>query len=428
MANKGQLGTVYEASGKLYLRYTAGDGAKRSVFLCPAKGAGKLDKAGLEKRKLEMLTAAGLTGEMPEELKQGINFKSAGADWLRHSMTRKRNPISSATAKGYSSYLIKLNSMIAEVSLAQVTNKTAKGVVEKLSAEGLSAKTITEIIAVLKYVVASILDENGGQVYLHQWNHEFMDLPVIGKQNQPAFLSEQVTGIVGAARERKQEREAVLFALLGGSGMRIGEMLAIKLGPQSDDATTISADCRTIYVRKSVFGQTEQHPKTQAAIREIDLAPELAALIKSYVGDRKKGWLFSSDTGKPLLQRNILRDSLHPILIGRKARQTYRKVNGKMVKHILLPEIQGVTGKKMGFHAFRRFRTTHLRAEGMPEDLVMFWLGHKEKTITDRYSKMKERLELRKEWAERAGLGFKLPGAKIVEMAVKSKKEKESAA
>jgi hypothetical protein len=63
----------------------------------------------------------------------------------------------------------------------------------------------------------------------------------------------------------------------------------------------------------------------------------------------------------------------------------------------------------------------------VPEDFVMFWLGHKEKTITDRYSKMKERLELRKEWAEKAGLGFQLPGVKVVTMAVKSSK-KESAA
>jgi integrase len=84
-------------------------------------------------------------------------------------------------------------------------------------------------------------------------------------------------------------------------------------------------------------------------------------------------------------------------------------------------------GKKDGFHAFRRFRTTHLRTEGVPEDFVMFWLGHKEKTITDRYSKMKERLELRRRWAEKAGVGFKLPAEKVVTMAVKPTK-KESAA
>ncbi len=219
----------------------------------------------------------------------------------------------------------------------------------------------------------------------------------------------------------------MLYALLAGTGMRIGEALAIELGPQSEDATTISKDCRTIFVRKSVFGQTKQRPKTQAAIREIDLDSELAAFIKDYIGERKSGWLFPSDSGKPLLQRNILRDSLHPIEVGREALQSFRTVNGKKVKHTLFPAVPGVTGKKIGFQAFRRFRTTHLRAEGVPEDFVQFWLGYKEKSITDRYSKMKERLELRKDWADQAGLGFQLPGVKVVEMAVKSKK-KESAA
>jgi hypothetical protein len=126
MANNGQLGTVYRASGKLYLRYKTEDGARHSVFLCPAKGEGRLDKAGLEQRKLEVLKSAGLTGEMPEEIKQGITFKDAGSSWLHQCVTRKRNPISNATTRGYSSYLAKLNGLIGEVPLAQVTNKTAR--------------------------------------------------------------------------------------------------------------------------------------------------------------------------------------------------------------------------------------------------------------------------------------------------------------
>jgi hypothetical protein len=54
-----------------------------------------------------------------------------------------------------------------------------------------------------------------------------------------------------------------------------------------------------------------------------------------------------------MLQRNILRDSLHPIEVGREALQSFRTVNGKKVKHILFPAARGVKGKKIGFHAFR---------------------------------------------------------------------------
>jgi hypothetical protein len=37
-----------------------------------------------------------------------------------------------------------------------------------------------------------------------------------------------------------------------------------------------------------------------------------------------------------------------------------------------------------------------------------FWSGHTGQGITDRYSKLAENVELRKEWAARAGLGFEL--------------------
>jgi intergrase/recombinase len=77
-----------------------------------------------------------------------------------------------------------------------------------------------------------------------------------------------------------------------------------------------------------------------------------------------------------LAQRNILRDSL-------------RKIS-----------------ETATFHAFRRFRITNLREVVVPEDLVRFWIGHADKSVTDRYSKMKKRIPVRHEWAEKVGLGF----------------------
>ena len=64
---------------------------------------------------------------------------------------------------------------------------------------------------------------------------------------------------------------------------------------------------------------------------------------------------------------------------------------------------------KAGFHAFRRFRTTWLRKNRTPEDLIRYWLGHADETVTDGYSKLREDVEYRKEVAERVGLGFTFP-------------------
>jgi hypothetical protein len=45
----------------------------------------------------------------------------------------------------------------------------------------------------------------------------------------------------------------------------------------------------------------------------------------------------------------------------------------------------------------------------VPEDLIRFWIGHADKSVTDGYSKVKEDREFRKVCAENVGLGFELP-------------------
>jgi len=52
---------------------------------------------------------------------------------------------------------------------------------------------------------------------------------------------------------------------------------------------------------------------------------------------------------------------------------------------------------------------THLRKQRVPEDLLRYWIGHADKSITDGYSKVREDREYRSSVAEAAGLGFKLP-------------------
>jgi hypothetical protein len=53
-------------------------------------------------------------------------------------------------------------------------------------------------------------------------------------------------------------------------------------------------------------------------------------VLEEFIGSRTSGFLFQTKNGKPLTQRNIMRDSLHKLEV-------------------------------RGFHPFRRFRVTYLR-------------------------------------------------------------------
>ncbi len=78
----------------------------------------------------------------------------------------------------------------------------------------------------------------------------------------------------------------------------------------------------------------------------------------------------------------------------------------------LHPLLKRLAQPKSGAHAFRRFRATWLRKQHAPEDLIRFWLGHANKSVTDLYSKLKEDVTFRKKVAEEIGIGFKLPAEK----------------
>jgi len=100
----------------------------------------------------------------------------------------------------------------------------------------------------------------------------------------------------------------------------------------------------------------------------------LAWALWGYSGGRS-GYLFATATGRPLLARNVLR-----VLHG--------------------------TGKRVGFHAFRRYRAAVLGKPRVPEDLITLWLGHA-RTLTDRYAaQLREDKQYRGEWCAQAGLGF----------------------
>ncbi|MFZ3277613.1 MAG: site-specific integrase [Candidatus Sulfotelmatobacter sp.] len=298
-----------------------------------------------------------------------MTFRVQAGRWLASLSTRRRKPLKPATIANWRHSLNKwVLPTLGERLLADTSNGAMRELVEKMAAAGLSPKSIVNHSLVVKLVLASAVSADGDQLYPRKWNHDFIGLPIVKKEEQhrPSLTQTELGEILSSVKERY----AVFFALLAGTGLRVGEGLALKPGD-------LSPDCRVLYVRRSIWAGKEQTPKTPNAIREVDIPEPLAALLRSYV-ENKTGYLFATATGGLLVQRNVL--------------------------HVL-----HTTGKKVGFHAFRRFRTETLRRALVPGDLERLWLGHAQRTVTDLYA---GGLQLdkawRREWCDRAGLGFEL--------------------
>src|SRR6266576_1228417 len=170
-------------------------------------------------------------------------------------------------------------------------------------------------------------------------------MPVVNpqKQRRPSFTGDVVTAIVENTDEQKYR---VLFALLASSGLRFGEALGLNIN-------NISPDCSTIKIVQKAWGsEVQDRLKTVSGEREVDLHPDMAGMLREFIGDRNSGLLFVSRRGRPLHQSSVLRRKLHPIL-------------AKLGQ------------PKCGVHAFRRFRNTYLRNfTATPPGVLQFWMRH----------------------------------------------------
>lgn len=192
-----------------------------------------------------------------------------------------------------------------------------------------------------------------------------MGLPIVQKEEQrrPTVTQAELEAILSSVKDRYR----TFFALLAGTGLRMGEALGVK-------TSDLANECRILHVRRSIWRGKEQEPKTLNALRVIDIPEALAKILRKCFAGRN-GYLFSTAQGRPLQARNVLR-VLHS------------------------------TGKRVGFHAFRRYRAAVLRKGHVPGDVITLWLGHA-RTLTDRYAtQLRDDEQYRSEWCERAGLGF----------------------
>jgi len=326
-----------------------------------------------------------------ERITPVTTFETQAAWWLaeikagRVVNSKTRKLIRANTIDAYSTAIAYLNRVVGNKPLASLDNPEARELVSKMKAEKagdeqrFNDKTIVEFFRVFRRVIASARDERLREVYPREWDLAYIGLPKVNKreQHRPTFTAKEVSFIVANARRPIYR---VIFALFVGSGLRIGELLALEIGKH------ISTDCSVLYVRqqRDRWGRI-QPPKTEAGNRDVDLHPILAEMLRSFIGDRESGFLFESANGTMLWPGTVYRDGLRPIL-------------KKMARN------------RVRFHAFRRFREATLQRSEVRQILIDFWMGHENTDMSSRYGKqLTEDVEFRQQWAEKVGLGFELP-------------------
>jgi len=307
-------------------------------------------------------------------LAKGVKtLKEQSEIWLQSCQSRQE-PAKPTTLKHWKSHLkVHILPRLGNVLLPAVTNKAVKEFVAQLPK--LSANSVRNIVNVIKLVKASAINDEGDETYPTKWNHEFINMPKIKERElrRPTFSAAQIETMIGKADRRMQ----MLTILLAATGLRAGEAFGLEIR---------HFDGFRLRIEQGTLDGVIQTPKTENSYRHVELYPAVAKLLKSYIGDRTEGFIFSNGSQKAVHQSDILRRKFHPLLAEAK-----------------IP--------KNGFHGFRRYRNTYLRNETeCPDGLLKFWLGHStSKDMSDRYDMVRDDPEFRLTQAKAVGVGFKLP-------------------
>jgi integrase len=333
-----------------------------------------------------------------ERITPVTTFESQAAWWLaeikagRIVNKKTRKAIRPRTIDGYSTAVGYLNDVVGDKPLASLDNPEAKELLVRMKAETadgeqrFSDKTICEYFKVFAQVIASAKDDKAKQLYSRSWDLAYICLPMVcqREQHRPTLEPEEIEAILSNC---KRLIYRMVAALLAGTGIRISELLALEIGKH------ISADCTVISIRqqRGKWGGIESTPKTESGFRDIDLCHQVAKMLRSYIGDRKSGFLFETESGKMLSPENLWRDGFATI-------------------------VRDMGREGVRFHAFRRFREAVLQASECRELLIDYWMGHYNTGMGSRYAKqLVENRKFRAEWAEKVGLGFEISKVVISE-------------
>jgi integrase len=312
--------------------------------------------------------------------KEAPLFATVYAEWLKNGIERNLDPFRPQTAKTYKSQIeTNVLPVLGELPINTVGNKELNLVVRRMVKDGYSASTIALNINLIKDI-RIFLRNDEGPIYPVQWDTRTIDAPKVNKrlQKTPKASAQSLQAALKCTAGVLAHTQ-VLLALLAGSGLRIQEALAVKVGPDNLIDTFWLPEESKIIVRRQRDGNVFGPIKTEAGQdREVDIAKRLS------------DWMC-----RKILSFQLTQFPKSELLFP-ESESFYRNQFQKC----------GIFG---GFHSIRRFRTTQIRMVGVPDPLVKFWIGHQDPSVTGRYTQVASEIQARKVHAEAAGLGFELP-------------------
>ena len=278
--------------------------------------------------------------------KHKITFAEFAERW-KQTVLPQHKPSSQSSERAH---LTKLSAFFGPMCLCDISLEVMQ---KWVSLQTCAPKTTRNYIATMRILWQTA--KSWGYV-----SHDPFDglrLPKRGLIVKPRFTAAQGREIIRMASEPYK----TMFWIVAETGMRGGELCGLGV-------SDVDLEKRIIKVWRSAWRGKLQTPKTSNAVRHFPISANLADHIRGHLETGWKsnanGLLFTTRTGKPLDNYNVVTWQLKP----------------------LLDRIGITDARRMGLHAFRHCNATELDRMGAPIKVRQDRLGHADSETTFGYT------------------------------------------
>lgn len=242
-----------------------------------------------------------------------VDDRESTGDYLIAWLRGKQNSLKPTTAHMYSEYVNKsLVPAVGAVRLEHLRHEHVQGLVDELTAGGRGATTVRRIVATLSSALADAVKQRRLQHNACQ----HVTLPKVDRVETPVWTATQAVQFLEHAAD---DRLAELFEVLIGTGLRRGEVLALRW-------SCIDIDARVLFVDEkrgtlsSVAGRLEfTAPKTVGSSAGVGLSARVVAALMRQAARQQleraewggayedDGLVFARENGAPLRPEWVLK-------------------------------------------------------------------------------------------------------------------------
>jgi len=281
----------------------------------------------------------------------GKTFTDVVQEW-REQIAVNLKPSTVRAAESHLSQHI--SKRLGSFFLQEMNVRTLQAFVTSTAATGVTRKTLENILQTVFSILRTARSFGNAVPPVKR-----ADLMLPREEARPdiRFMS---AAEVGQIITRAKEPYATMFAVLGMTGCRAGEMLGLKTGD-------LDFNRKVIYIRRSVDSRTkqEQSTKTKSSTGEVPMPAALEKRLRAYLKDR-------------------YRENPNRYLFANRNDNTYSV--GKVTEYGLWPVQDALGIPHTGTHAFRHAAASEMLEDGAPLTVVQRQLRHGDaKTTLQKY-------------------------------------------